>query len=44
MVFDVGGAREAFDRFGLTLMPIVQELGVDPGGPPVMLIHIVIEG
>ena len=35
-VFDVWDSQEAFDRFGQTLMPIMKELGVDPGQPAVM--------
>ena len=31
MVFDVWTSQEAFDRFAKTLMPILQQLGVDPG-------------
>ena len=39
MVFDVWTSQAAFDRFGKTLMPILQQLGVDPGQPSVMEIH-----
>lgn len=42
MVFDVWTSQAAFDRFGKTLMPIMQGLGVDPGQPSVMPIHKVI--
>jgi hypothetical protein len=42
MVFDVWTSRAAFDKFGKTLMPILQQLGVDPGQPSVMEIHNVI--
>src|SRR6202163_2824525 len=42
MVFDVWTSQAAFDRFGKTLMPILQELGVEPGQPSVMAIHRVI--
>jgi len=41
-VFDVWTSQAAFDKFGKTLMPIMQELGVDPGPPVVMPIHNVI--
>jgi hypothetical protein len=42
MVFDVWTSQAAFDRFGKTLMPILQALGVDPGQPNVMPVHKVI--
>jgi hypothetical protein len=42
MVFDVWTSQAAFDKFGKTLMPILQQLGVDPGQPNVMPIHKVI--
>lgn len=32
-VSDIWDTRENFDRFGETLMPILQELGIDPGTP-----------
>ena len=32
-VFDVWESQEDFERFGKTLMPILQELGIDPGEP-----------
>ena len=41
-VFDVWTSQAAFDAFGRTLMPIMQELGVDPGQPVVMPMHNVI--
>jgi hypothetical protein len=43
-VFDVWESQEAFDEFGKTLMPILQEVGIDPGQPYVEPIHNVIEG
>ena len=36
MVFDVWTSQAAFDKFGKTLMPILQQLGIDPGNPTVM--------
>ena len=41
-VFDVWTSQAAFEKFGQTLMPIMQQLGVDPGAPQVMNIHNVI--
>ena len=38
-VFDVWTSQAAFDKFGQTLMPILQQVGVDPGQPSVMEIH-----
>jgi hypothetical protein len=42
MVFDVWTSQAAFDKFGKTLMPILQELGLDAGQPQVMPMHKVI--
>src|SRR5882762_1127117 len=39
MVFDVWTSQAAFDKFGKTLMPILQQLNLDPGQPNVMPIH-----
>ncbi len=38
-VFDVWSSQAAFDKFGQTLMPILQELGVDAGQLSVLDIH-----
>ena len=42
MVFDVWSSQAAFDKFAKTLMPILQQLGIDPGTPSVMQMHKVI--
>ena len=42
MVFDVWTSQAAFDKFGKTLMPILQQIGVDPGQPSIMPVHKVI--
>ena len=42
MVFDVWTSQASFDKFGKTLMPILQQLGIDPGTPDVMPVHKVI--
>ena len=42
MVFDVWTSQAAFDKFGKTLTPILQQLGIDSGQPAVMPIHKVI--
>ena len=39
MVFDVWTSQAAFDKFGKTLMPILQQLGIDPGQPSLMPVH-----
>ena len=43
-VFDVWESQEAFEAFGATLLPILAELGVDPGEPMVAPIHNIITG
>jgi hypothetical protein len=43
-VLDVWDSRESFDHFGQTLMPILQQVGVDPGQPEVLPVHRVIPG
>ena len=42
MVFDVWTSQAAFDKFGKTLMPILQQLGIDAGQPTAMPMHKVI--
>jgi hypothetical protein len=34
-----GSSQAAFDKFGKTLMPICQQLGIDPGTPAMMPVH-----
>ena len=41
-VFEVWESQAAFDEFGKTLMPILQQLGIDAGQPTVMPVHKVI--
>lgn len=43
-VFDVWDSQESFQAFGATLVPILTELGVDPGEPQVSPIHNIIHG
>ena len=43
-VFDVWESQEAFEAFGATLMPIMNELGADPGQPMVTPIHNIVAG
>jgi hypothetical protein len=39
MVYDIWESPESFEAFGKTLMPILGEVGIDPGEPAVMPIH-----
>jgi hypothetical protein len=43
-VFDVWDSKESFEAFGATLLPIMAELGADPGEPMVSPVHNIIEG
>jgi hypothetical protein len=43
-VFDIWESQEAFDKFGETLLPIMAQLGSDPGAPMVNEIHNTIAG
>jgi hypothetical protein len=43
-VFDIWDSSESFDEFGKTLVPILQELGIDAGTPEVSEIHKIIAG
>jgi hypothetical protein len=43
-VFDVWESQESFEAFGATLLPIMGELGVDPGEPMVAEVHNTITG
>ena len=43
-VSDIWDSTESFERFGQTLRPIMQELGIDPGEPDVIEVHNIIEG
>jgi hypothetical protein len=41
-VFDIWTNQETFGKFGEILMPILQQIGVDPGQPMVMPIHNIV--
>ena len=43
-VVDVWDSQESFEAFGRTLMPILQEVGIDPGQPEVAPVHKIIHG
>jgi hypothetical protein len=39
MVMDIWDSPESFEAFGGVLMPILADVGVDPGEPAVMPLH-----
>ena len=43
-VLDVWESQEAFNAFGQTLVPILQDVGVDPGQPQFAEVHNSISG
>ena len=43
-VFDVWDSQESFEAFGATLLPIMAELGADPGEPQVATVHNIVVG
>jgi hypothetical protein len=43
-VFDIWDSQESLDAFGQTLVPIMSDLGADPGEPTVSKIHNIIPG
>jgi hypothetical protein len=43
-VFDVWDSEESFQAFGATLVPILNDLGVDPGQPQTSPVHNMIKG
>jgi len=43
-VFDVWDSPESFDRFGQTLMPILQRIGIDAGVPEIVKAHNIVPG
>ena len=43
-VFDIWESQEQLDEFGKTLLPILNELGIDLGEPYVHQVHNVIQG
>jgi hypothetical protein len=43
-VIDVWESGETFEQFGQTLMPILQQLGVDPGQPAISPVHNIVKG
>jgi hypothetical protein len=43
-IFDIWESRETFEKFGLTLLPILGAVGLDPGRPTVEPVHNLIPG
>jgi len=43
MVYDVWDSPESFEKFGQTLMPILNEVGLDAGQPEIMPLHNMIQ-
>ena len=43
-VFDVWESQESFEAFGATLLPIMAELGADPGQPMISPVYNMIDG
>lgn len=43
-VSDIWDSRESFEKFGQTLKPILEELGIDSGEPDVLEVYNTIEG
>lgn len=43
-VFDIWDSQQDFDNFGQTLIPILNEIGVDAGQPTVEPVHNLIPG
>jgi len=39
MIYDVWESSEKFEAFGKILMPILAEIGIDPGEPAIMPLH-----
>jgi hypothetical protein len=43
-VSEVWASREQFDAFGQRLMPLLGEMGIDPGEPKILEVHNTIRG
>jgi hypothetical protein len=43
-VSDIWDSMENFEKFGQTMMPIMQDLGIDAGQPEIIEVHNIIEG
>lgn len=43
-VSDIWDSQESFERFGQTLRPILEDLGIDSGQPEIIEVYNIIEG
>ena len=43
-VSEIWESQEQFDAFGQRLMPLLEEVGIDPGRPEILQIHNIIKG
>jgi hypothetical protein len=43
MVYDIWDSPDSFEAFGAVLMPILAEIGLDPGRPDVMPVHKILQ-
>ncbi len=43
-ISDIWDSTESFERFGQTLRPILEELGIEAGKPAILEVHNMIEG
>jgi hypothetical protein len=43
MVYDIWESPESFQKFGEVLMPILADVGVDPGQPAILTLHKLIQ-
>ena len=43
IVTDVWDSVENFQKFGETLLPVLNEIGIDPGNPAVHPVHNIVE-
>ena len=43
-VFDVWESEASFQAFGKTLLPIMKDLGADPGQPQASPVHNIVKG
>jgi hypothetical protein len=43
MIYDIWESAEDFEAFGQVMMPVLEELGLDPGEPQVLPVHRLIQ-
>jgi hypothetical protein len=42
-VSEIWGSREQFDAFGERLMPVLEDVGIEPGTPEMLEIHNIVK-